>query len=96
MVISALYEDPDGLAELLPNDRMRMLCRSMIEQSMNERRMEVYNLCHQMAKEMAALTSSGVSSRLLVPMRAGIFAFLWKAWDIIRKTFMPWTRFLPF
>jgi hypothetical protein len=30
-VLSALYEDPDALAELLPNDRLRMLARSTIE-----------------------------------------------------------------
>lgn len=30
-VISALYDDPDALHELLPNDRLRMLARSMIE-----------------------------------------------------------------
>lgn len=29
--LSSLYDDPDALASLLPNDRMRMLARSMQE-----------------------------------------------------------------
>lgn len=40
-IMSALYEDPDAYCELLTSPRLRGLARSLMEECMSERRMQV-------------------------------------------------------
>ncbi|KAJ9534992.1 hypothetical protein QJQ45_029648 [Haematococcus lacustris] len=94
-VLSALYEEPEALEELLPNDRMRMLCRSMTEECLNERRMQLYNSCNATAKEMATLTSSGMAGRVMQPLKQGVIGFALRGWGVLKSTFLPWAKFLP-
>jgi hypothetical protein len=43
-VLSQLYEDPNNL-DALPNDKLKLLARSMIQQTMDERWVAVRDKC---------------------------------------------------
>jgi len=69
-VITALYMNPDGLVELLPNQRMRMLLRSTIEEHTSDRRSQIYSQCTETAKEMSRISSGGgMAMSLLGPIQ---------------------------
>lgn len=51
-VLSKLYEDPNNL-DALPTDKLKLLARAIIQQTMDERYCSIYYECSTTAKELA-------------------------------------------
>ncbi|KAF5838115.1 hypothetical protein DUNSADRAFT_3365 [Dunaliella salina] len=88
-VIGALYEDPDAYVELLVSERLRGLARSMMEECMSERRMQVYQSCNATAKDIAMreLNSSGLTS--IFSMKEGLWGVAQRLFSIVQRIVMP-------
>jgi len=88
-VIGALYEDPDAYVELLVSERLRGLARSMMEECMSERRMQVYQSCNATAKDIAMRELNGSGLTSIFSMKEGLWGVAQRLWSIVQRIVMP-------